>query len=130
VGFPRAGGKCPDPVQRLAQADAADGFQQIVHGMQLEGIDGMLVVGRAENHAGPRFRQTGSHVDAARTRHLDVEQDQVGPELRHPFHGLHSGLGFTHDLQVRMGGQQLAQTRPRRLLIVDDQYPDHSGFSP
>ncbi len=40
------------PLQRLAEAIERDGLQQVVDRAQLEGAEGVLLVGRHEHHGG------------------------------------------------------------------------------
>ena len=105
--------------QRLAQTFGADRLQQVVDRVHLECADRVLVVGGREDHRHVAADQV-EHLEAVELRHLDVEEQQVGRQLRHGLHRLEAVGALRHDLDVRFGGQVLAEDRPRQRLVVHD----------
>ena len=93
-------GRGAGTVERLAETGAADRLEQVVDGVQLESVDGVLVVGGAEDDVRTRLGKAGGDVDAGAAGHLDVEEEQVGLVLGGQFHGLRPGLGLGDDLDV------------------------------
>ena len=68
-----------------------------------------LTVDRVDLAAGvERVERRGRHVDAAASRHLDVEQNEIRFEPAGQLHGLNAGLRLTGDFKIRMRGQHLA----------------------
>ena len=82
-----------------------EGLQQVIDGADLEGAHGVGVVGGGEDDGrrgiGGQFFQ---HVEAIEARHLDVEKEQAGPQLRaHRQCRLAIG-GLAGDLDVGLAG--------------------------
>ena len=50
---------------------------------------------------------------------------QIGRELAHPLDRLHTVLGFAHELDIGLAGQQLPQPIARGLFVVDEENADH-----
>ena len=72
-----------DPADRLRQPVGAYRLQHVVDGLQVEGIDRVLVV-RRDEHDLRRYgeaRQHPSNVDAGQARHADVEEQCVDRAL-------------------------------------------------
>lgn len=110
-----------EAVQRLPQAFATHGFQQVVTGMGLEGR--ARDRGRAEDH-GRRRAQQFQDLEAGQLRHLYIQEEQVGPEFSAALHGLEAVLAFGHDLDVGVRLQVLADQRAGRSFVV---HQDHAG---
>ena len=123
----RAARLAPDAIERRRQAGAVHGLQQIIERRQFEGVDGVLIVGGAEDHRRPRPAERRGHIKAAGARHLNIQQHDIGSELGDPLGGLHAILGFAGDLHVRMRRQQLAQPLACWLFIVNQQRSESSG---
>ena len=66
IGFPR----------RAAEVGKAEGFEQVIHGVELEPFDSVFRVGRRENHHRP-VDQRADELHAAQVGHVDVDEYQV-----------------------------------------------------
>ena len=58
-------------------------------------------------------------------RHPHVHQHDVGVELAGAADGLDAVRRLAHDLDVRLGLQQGAQTAPHERVVVGDEQADH-----
>jgi hypothetical protein len=62
-------------------------------------------------------------------RHREVHQDHVHLALAHDVQGLAAVARFAGDAQVRLLGQELAQSGAHDGMVVDDRYADHEDPS-
>ena len=110
----------PGAIDGFRQALLAEGLEQVVEGVDFKGTDGVLVVGGDKDDRWRVFQR----LDDAKTiqsRHLNVQQYQLGrPGFDH-LHGLHAVLGFADDFYPFEVGQVPLEPLPRRGLIVYDQ---------
>lgn len=104
--------------ERLRQTSPVDRLQQVIHGVEFEGLHGVLVEGSAKDDVRARLRQAGGDIDAGAARHLNIEEDGVGTEFNGHLHGLGAVFGFPGDLDIGMSSEQLAQSGARRGFIV------------
>ena len=105
--------------QRLAQTLRAERLQQVVDRVHLECAQRVLVVRGDEDHRHVAADQL-QHLEPIQLRHLHVEEQQVGRELRHRLHRLEAVGALRHDLDVRFGGEELAEHRAGQRLVVHD----------
>ena len=117
-------------IERGGQPRAVHRLQQVIERRELEGIDRVLIERGAEDHRGPRLAERRGDVEAAGAGHLDVEQHQIGRQLGDLLRRLHAVFRFADDFDVGMRAQQLLQPLARRLLVVDDQCPNHCQPQP
>ena len=91
-------------LQGRLQALAGDGFQQVIDGALVEGIDRVLVVGGDEHHlgGGTRVERASGHFQPRQPRHADIEEGDVGSQ---------GGDGVERRAAVVAGGDD-AQCRP------------------
>jgi hypothetical protein len=77
-----------------------------------------------DQHHGRRVERLGEtrcHDESINVRELDVEQDNLRPELRDcPEHAF--PIGTLADNVVPFGLEQRARRRPEHLVVVDDQH--------
>jgi len=83
-GFGRRSGRrglLADALEGGFEAFAADGFEEIVEGADVEGFEGVAVVGGDEDDGGVTVLfQAAGDGEAVEARHLEVEEDEVGVE--------------------------------------------------
>ena len=106
--------------QSGGEAGGHDGLQKVVERVDLEGLDGVLVVGGGEDHLG-QFFEAFQQFEAGHAGHLDVEEEKVGRELRDHRERFLAVARFAGDLDLGMLQQQAAQLQAGKALIVDDQ---------
>ena len=83
---------------------------------------------RGDEHDGGLLVEELEHLEAVQLRHLHVEEEDVGRELRDRLHRLEAvrALADDHDLGIAL--QLLPQRAARELLVVDDEGRHaHSG---
>ena len=120
---------CADAIQGGGQARAVDRLQQVVDRRELEGVNRILVVCRAEDHGRPGRSQRRCDIESAGAGHLDVEQDQIRRQLGNSLGRLEAILGFTDDLDVAVGAEQLPQPLSGGLLVVHQHGANHVVFT-
>ena len=125
----------PGPDQGREQALAADRLEQVVEGIDLEGVDREFVEGRDEDHQRHRLRigavalacpcgDVARQFDPGHARHLDVHQHDLRALRLDLGERLGRIRGLTDDAVWEIGsqiGQDLAQAGPRRRLVINDQ---------
>ena len=109
--------------ERVRQPVLADRLQQIIHGVDLERVERVLVVGGGEDHARRvlHAHQVHGRLEAVHARHADVHQQHVGVELGGHFHRLGAVGGLADDGIAADVGDQLAQPLARQFLVIHDQ---------
>jgi len=101
------------PRQRGGEARLVDGLQQIVDGVRLERLDGVLIVGRDEHHQRHGLlRQPREHLESRHAGHLDVEEHQVRLVLLDSRERLAAVGALGEDLEVRLVAQPDLDTAP------------------
>ena len=87
--------------------------------MDLEGTERMLVVG---SHKDDRHFVADQFEDleAVELRHMNVEEEQVGLELRNHLDGFKSIGALAHDFNFGMALQQFAQELAGKFFVLDD----------
>src|SRR5215207_11299376 len=109
---------------RLAQALLVERFEEVIDRVDLERAEGVLVVGRYENHRRHRLHADGlDDLEAADFGHLHVEEDQVRPESADGLDRLAAVGALGDDLDLRVVEQNL-DALPRQLHVVNDDRPD------
>src|SRR6185436_11947877 len=67
------------------------------------------------------------YLEAVQLRHLDVQEQRVGLQLRGRLHRLEPCRGLAHDLDAVLAGQDLSEQPARGSLVVDDQDAGHAS---
>ena len=110
----------------LFQARLLDRFEQVVEGLLLESLQGILVVRGDEDHVRhPRGFDHAEQSEAVDQRHLDVEKEQVeGLAVQQPerLDGIGAAGG---DFAAADFLEQRRQFLAGEQFIVDDHHPDH-----
>jgi hypothetical protein len=89
--------------------------------VHLEGADRMVGVGGDEHRRRrPRGTELLEQVEAVDLRHLDVEEEYVGPRARDRLDSL-GPAALADDLDLGIGGEQQAHDLARERLVVDDE---------
>src|SRR5215469_760563 len=113
------------PIERGLKPLRRERLQQIIHGVDFEGPQRMLVVSGYKYHGhGVGVAEQFQHFKAVELRHLHVEEEQVGLQLRHHLHSVKAVATFADDLHLGMRLQHLAQNLPRQVLVLDNEGAD------
>ena len=80
---------------------------------------------RHEDHGGRvgALAHERGRRDAAQTGHLDVEEDDVRSQVARELERFGRPAGLADDLHTGVLGQEEAQLRPGRRLVVDERAP-------
>ena len=117
-------------LQRRREAHGAHRFQEVIERVQLEGLDGMLVVRSDEHHRGRALEcaHVARKLEPIHAGHADVEQQHLGAARRQSLERFDAvgRLARHHARHVaRDVLQELLQALARRAFIVGKEYADH-----
>ena len=129
-------GGCPLAVgaraaDALAQPLLADGLEQVVDGVHLEGLDGVGLVRRHEDDArgvAEPAQQPGD-VEAAEPGHRDVEEHHVDAALLEQAQRLGAAVRAPDGRDAVVALQQPHQLVEHGLLVVDDEGVQRGGHA-
>lgn len=125
-----------DPADGLGEPLLADGFEDVVDGLQVEGLDGEVLVGGDEDDQwglGEAYQQPGD-IESGQPGHMDVEEDHIdgggvgrarverGPDPAQRVRGTGRPLGSA---DPRIGPEQVEQLFEGGFLVVHGQYTQH-----
>ena len=113
------------PLEGDGNALGSDRLQEVVDGVDLKGLDRVLVEGGHEDH-GLVSPQELENLEAADLRHLDVQEEEVGPQLVDRLDRLEAVAALRHDLHLLLATEVLPQDRPGRLLVVHDDHAERT----
>ncbi len=121
------GGSLPHPLNRMGQPSRLDWLEQIVHGVDLERLDGVLVEGRDEDHAGLDLaeQELAGDLEASAPRHVYVEENQVGLLLPDDLHGVDAVAGLADDVDVVELLKEEAEFVASWPLVIDHDCANH-----
>ena len=105
---------------------AADGLQKIVHGMNVKGAHGVLVVGSDENDGNIGANEL-ENVKAGKFGHLDVEENQVGFMSGDGFDGFEAIGAFGDDFDFGVRLDELAKNEAGEVFIVHEKSAELRG---
>jgi hypothetical protein len=112
----------------LTRSSGAD-LGQVTGGSRTYQVDGVLVfrIGRQDQHRQGRQSLSDQlqHVDAIPIRHGNVEHEHVELAVAQLRHHFVAAASFARHLDVRLLGNELAQTCAHDLVIVGDQDANH-----
>ena len=113
-------------LDRREEAIAAERLQQVVDRRELEGADGVLIVGRGEDHRRRPRLGLAQHVEPRQARQADVEAHQRRPRRRdHPDRPF-AVPGLADDREPTVGLEEVPQLLPRERLVVDNDDGDRT----
>ena len=94
-----------------------DGLQQIVNGIRLIPLNGILREGSRKDHLG-RLRQDLRKLQAAQFRHLDIQENQLHRIVTQILHGQDGTVVDAFQFQIRrLFGITLQQTCCQRFIV-------------
>lgn len=112
----------------LIEAVFAEGLEQVVDGVSLEGLDGIFIEGGGEDDIG-RIVHELQHFEAIDLRHLDVQEDKIGVVLLDRFDAFETVVAFLQHGDVGVGLKIFLNDHPREGFVIDDNGPDGAGAS-
>jgi trehalose 6-phosphate phosphatase len=117
------------PLDNPCKPIRVDRLQEVVERLDRERVDRVLGVRGHEDDC----RRVALFVDVRRrlepgdAGHLHVEEHDVVVEIAGQLERLGSARRLADNLHLRMRGEQVAELRPRRRLVVDEERSNH-GF--
>ncbi len=113
-------------VQGGEQALGTHRLEQVIDGVEVEGLHGIVVVGRAEDHRRRLFQPTevGGQLDTVHARHADIGQHHIDRVVAQEVERLEAvGRLADHHARQLHGqiGEQRAQAVASQRLVIDDE---------
>ena len=88
------------------------GFDQIIEGARLEGLQGIIVVaGHKDDDGHLRKLDLGNHLETVHLGHLDIKKYQIGCQPVDGFDGLRAVGSRANDFNVRFVTEHVPQHR-------------------
>ena len=116
-----------DPPHRLGEPLGAHRLEHVVDGVQVEGVDGVLLVGGHEDD-GRRVPEPAQHLgelEPGQAGHVDVEEDRVDVVLAEPAEQpqrLGGGVAGEHVGHPLVAAEQEGELVEGRALVVHDEH--------
>src|SRR5258708_3743101 len=110
-------------LHRLRDALFVEWLQQIVHGVYLERLDGVLVKCRSKDNLWQGdflVQQFLDHTEAVEAGHLHVEENQIGAVLFDEVDGFKTVLALRDNIDVARAFTQVSEFVAGELVIVHD----------
>ena len=111
-----------DALDCLAESRGRNWFQQVIQRASLKRVHRVFIKGRDKNHDWQRTRpQLFDHAKAIHSRHLNIEEEQIGLMLAH--RGQSGGpIGaFANDYSILVGAKESSKSLPGQRFIINDQ---------
>ena len=112
----------------LGETLRADWLDQVVNGIEIEGLDCVFGVGGDHDRLGRRVK-CFQEIEAGCARHLDIEKEGIRPFFADQFEGGGFALGFPNDLNVWMRRKKLAKALKGEPLVIAEDYAEHGSPS-
>ena len=125
VRHARARDAAPRSIDRHFETRGINRLQQIVDGVDFEGLNRVLIVRRHENNVRRRTRvhHVARHFEACQPGHLDIKEDDVGLQSIDGRECLDSVAGLADHLDAANAPEQKAELVARQLFVVDQNGP-------
>lgn len=108
-------------IDGLLEAGEFEGFEEVIGGVDLEGLEGEFVVGGGEDDGGLEgIGEVAEDFEAGHAGHLDIEEDEVGLVGGDGIEGFLSVGGFGEELGVGDLGEELADPFAGEGFVIGD----------
>jgi len=115
----------------LGDAGFVEGLEHVIDGVDVEGLHGVLIVGRGENDVRDfelALDQLFEDAEAVEAGHLDIEEEEIGGMLFDEIDGFKTVFALGLEMDFGEGFQEEGQLFASGLFIVDDDGVDgHEG---
>ena len=110
------------PLHGQAEPNRVDRLEQVVDRVDLERLDGMLIIRGDEDDVRRRARveHPARDLEAGQPRHLHVEEHEVGLQAVDGRQRFHAVARLSDDLDPAQLSEQKSQLIPGQLLVVDE----------
>jgi len=112
-----------DALNGFGDAGLVEGLEDVVDGVHVEGLDGVVVKGRGEDDVGNfefALDELLEDAEAVETRHLDIEEDEVGIVFLDEVDGVESVFALGQKIDFREAFEEEGQFLASGLFVVDD----------
>jgi len=115
----------------FGDAGFVEGLEDVIDGVDVEGLHGVLVEGGGENDVGDfelAFDQLFEDAEAVEAGHLDVEEEKVRGMLFDEIDGFEAVLALGQEINFGEGFQEEGQLFASGLFVVDNDGVDGHGW--
>jgi hypothetical protein len=118
----------PDPADGVAEPRTGDRLQQVIDRIRFECLDRILVVGGHEDDV--RMRRAAAiqvleKLEAVEPGHPDVQEHDIGRQLRHRVDCARSIRRFADHLDIGLASQHQPDAFAREILVINNQGSKH-----
>jgi hypothetical protein len=118
-------------VDGLGETALVEGFQDIINGADVEGLNRVLIEGRGEDHVGHfhfALDQLFQDTETVETGHFYVKKNQIGEMFLDQSDGFDAIFSLTDEVNFGETLQQESELIASRLFVIDDDGVDgHVG---
>jgi len=114
----------------FGDAGLVEGFQNVVYGVDVEGLHGVLVEGGGEDNVRDfelALDQLFEDAEAVEAGHLDIEEEEVGGMLFDEIDGFEAVFALGEKIDFGEGFEEEGQLFASGLFVVDDDGVDGHG---
>jgi hypothetical protein len=107
----------------FGDACLVEGLEDIIDGVDVEGLDSVLVEGGGEDDVGDfefAFNEFFEDAEAVEARHLDVQEDEVRRILFDEVDGFEAVFALAEKIDLREGLEEESEFFASGFLVVDD----------
>lgn len=115
-------------MESLGETLGADGFDQIVDGLDIEGLSRVLCVGSDQDSFWGRVKGF-QEIKAGGAGHLDIQKEGMGLFFSDDPEGGFLGVSLANDLKSGVGGEELTKPLQGKSLVVAKDYTEHGSPS-
>lgn len=112
----------------LSKTLGADWLDEVVNGIEIEGLDCVFGVGGDHDRLGRRVK-CFQEIEAGCARHLNIEKEGIWLFFANQFEGGGFGLGFPNDFNVWVWRKKLAKALKGESLVIAEDYTEHGSPS-
>src|SRR6187402_1714720 len=124
------GQPCLRALQGFSETLPAERLDEIVHGVCLERLDGIVLKRGHENGGGHPCRTDRRHdIHALDAGHLDIEENKVRRLVADSLHGGNTVAAFAQYLDLRIVAQQAHDGAASERLVIDDKHGDRHAVT-
>lgn len=107
----------------FGDAGLVEGFQDVIDGVDVEGLHGVVVEGGGEDdvrHFEFALDEFLEDAEAVEAGHLDIEEDEVGGVFLDEIDGFEAVFALADERDFREGFEKVGELLAGGLLVVDD----------
>ena len=117
-------------LQGFGDAGLVEGFQDVIHRVYIEGLDGVIVEGGGEDDLRDAlfaFEEFFDYAEAVEAGHLHVEEDEIGIVFFDEREGFEAVFAQGDHVYFGKAFQEIEKFVPRGAFVVNDDGIDGHG---